>query len=279
MSSWAAHQKRDPRSSEPGTDFYCPIGTPVYAPANGRVYGYGESIIPATGRWIGLDLENGMRFRAMHFSRIVLSKTILNNRGFVRKGQLIAYSGASGYGDEDWSWNPNTGGAHTHVTLWPTWASRYGYQPNGKPYTIDFMKYADTSSSAGSGESEEDDMTPEQSKQLNAVYDAIFRGGNSMKDNGASISDSLARIARDSFSSADNTKPIIYSGGRQVSIRQSLADTNGVVTQLQASQAGLEAALEALASAKGFDPSAIRKAAQEGVEAGLRNVTFSASVD
>lgn len=149
MSSWATHQKRNPKSSEPGTDFYCPIGTPVYAPANGRVYGYGESIIPATGRWVGLDLDNGMRFRAMHFSRIVLSKQVLQNKGFVRRGDLIAYSGASGYGDEDWSWNPNTGGAHTHVTLWPTQESRYGYRPNGTPYTVDFMNYVASASDGG----------------------------------------------------------------------------------------------------------------------------------
>lgn len=151
MSSWEAHQHRVPRSTEPGTDFYCPIGTPVYAPEDGRVYGWSNSIIPATGRWVGLDLVTGQRFRAMHFSRIALSESTLRNGGFVRKGQLIAYSGASGYGDNDWSWNPNTGGAHTHVTLWPTHETRFGYRPNGKPYTVDFMDYADTSSSAGGG--------------------------------------------------------------------------------------------------------------------------------
>ncbi len=148
MSSWAAHQRRSPRSTEPGTDFYCPIGTPVLAPADGWVYGYGTSIVPATGKWVGLDLKNGMRFRAMHFSRIALSDSVLRNRGFVRRGQVIGYSGATGYGENDWSWNPNTGGAHTHVTLWPTWSSKYGYDSSGKPYTVDFMKYADTSSTA-----------------------------------------------------------------------------------------------------------------------------------
>jgi len=173
MSSWEAHQHRVPRSTEPGTDFYCPIGTPVYAPWDGRVYGWGNSIIPATGRWVGLDLTNGQRFRAMHFSRIVLSESVLRNGGFVRKGQLIAYSGASGYGDNDWSDNPDTGGAHTHVTLWPTHETRFGYRPNGKPYTIDFMSYADTSQPSGGGgvtpnptpkppldEEEEEEMKP-----------------------------------------------------------------------------------------------------------------------
>lgn len=154
MSSWAAHQKRVPRSTEPGTDFYCPRGTPVYAPESGRVYGYGESIQPATGRWVGIDLDNGMRFRAMHFTSIELSKAVLQNKGFVRKGQLIAYSGASGYGEEDWSWNPNTGGAHTHVTLWPTHESRYGYNSNGKPYTVDFMNYVQSGGGSGSPDPE-----------------------------------------------------------------------------------------------------------------------------
>lgn len=171
MSSWAAHQKRVPRSSEPGTDFYCPIGTPVYAPEDGRVYGWGDSIIPATGRWVGLDLVNGMRWRAMHFSRITLSRTLLNNKGFVRRGDLIAYSGASGYGEEDWSWNPNTGGAHTHVTLWPTQETKFGYhRVNGKdvPYTVDFMNYVGGPSGGGTGD--EDDMTPEQAKKLDETY-------------------------------------------------------------------------------------------------------------
>lgn len=158
MSSWTAHQHRNPRSTEPGTDFYCPIGTPVYAPESGRVYGYGESIVPATGRWVGIDFDNGMRFRAMHFSRIALSQAVLKNRGFVRKGDLIAYSGASGYGVEDWSGNPNTGGSHTHVTLWPTHESKFGYRPNGTPYTVDFMNYVSGSSGgAGTG----DDMSVE----------------------------------------------------------------------------------------------------------------------
>lgn len=170
MSSWEAHQKRVPRSTEPGTDWYCPIGTTVIAPADGRVYGYGTSIQPATGRWVGLEFENGMSFRAMHFSRILLSSSVLNNRGFVRAGQEIALSGASGYGEEDWSWNPNTGGAHTHGTLWPTYDRRFGYRPNGKPYTIDFMQYASGSPAGGGGNT----PTPEPVWRKNSMS-TIYR--------------------------------------------------------------------------------------------------------
>lgn len=144
MSSWATHQRRVPKSSEPGTDFYCPIGTPILAPADGVVFGSGNSIVPATGRWIGLDLDNGMRFRAMHLSRLV------NLPARVKRGQIIGYSGASGYGTEDFSSNPNTGGPHTHVTLWPTQVMRFGYNAQGKPYTLDFMAHADVSGSGAS---------------------------------------------------------------------------------------------------------------------------------
>lgn len=153
MSSWSAHQRRSPRSSEPGTDFYCPVGTPILAPASGLIYGYGTSVIPATGRWVGIHLENGMAFRAMHLSRLVKTS------GFVRRGEIIGYSGSSGYGSEffgasrpdDADMIRRTGGPHVHVTLWPTYDKRFGYRANGTPYTIDFMEHVDrTGSGAGS---------------------------------------------------------------------------------------------------------------------------------
>lgn len=269
MSSWTAHQHRSPRSTEPGTDFYCPIGTPVLSPWSGVVYTVSNSIEPATGRWVGVDLDNGQRFRTLH-----LSKTLARAGQRVSRGDILGLSGASGYGEEDWSWNPNTGGAHTHVTLWPTHRSRYGYHwVNGKeiPYTVDFMQYADTSSSAGGGESPEDDMTPEQANQLNQIYKAIFKGGPSMEENGNSISTSLAKLW-------NAVKPI-NRDGVQVAMRQEIADTKTTVIQLQASQAGLEEALRTVAGGMGLDPEVVLKAAQEGVERGLKNVTFTASVD
>lgn len=146
MSSWADHQRRNPRSTEAGTDFYCPKGTTVVAPWSGRIYGAGDSIKPATGRWVGIDLDTGQRFRCMHHSKL------LRVGGRVEAGEPIAISGASGYGVEDWSGNPNTGGAHTHATLWPTHASRYGYNPvTGRPYTIDLMDYVTSGGGGGSG--------------------------------------------------------------------------------------------------------------------------------
>lgn len=145
LSTWQAHIERTTPSTEPGTDFYVPIGTPVYAPAAGMIWGYGNSIVPPSGRWVGINFDNGMSFRCMHHSRLVRTS------GRVAQGELIAYSGASGYGEEDWSWNPATGGAHTHATLWPDWNHTYGYRYPGMPFTVDLMKHASTPAPVGLG--------------------------------------------------------------------------------------------------------------------------------
>lgn len=147
MSSWLNHQRRTVPSTEPGTDWYCPIGTPIVAPADGVIFGSGNSIVPATGRWVGIDFDNGMRFRSMHHSRNVITS------GRVHAGDVYAYSGASGYGVEDWSRNPATGGSHVHGTLWPVQRTRFGYHlvdDQRVPYTVDFMAYVEGADLAGS---------------------------------------------------------------------------------------------------------------------------------
>lgn len=145
MANWASHQRRFPKSSEPGTDMFVPIGTPVFAPADGIIYGYGNTVGPDTGRWVGIHFQNGMAFRALHLSRIERFS------GVVHRGDLIGYSGASGYGYEDWSHLAGMPGAHVHVTLWPTVVKRYGYDSQGHPYTVDFMNYVGGSPSGGGG--------------------------------------------------------------------------------------------------------------------------------
>lgn len=160
MSSWRAHINRGTPSTEPGTDFYVPIGTPVYAPASGEIWGSGLSIGPATGRWVGINFDNGMSFRCMHHSRLVRTSARVD------QGEIIAYSGASGYGEEDWSWNvAETGGAHTHATLWPTHSHQYGYDWRGNPYTLDLMDWVGGFSGDGSSPFlPEDDMYSEDDR-------------------------------------------------------------------------------------------------------------------
>nr|WP_295102700.1 M23 family metallopeptidase [uncultured Microbacterium sp.] len=155
--SWDSHTRRSPRSSEPGTDMFVPIGTPVYAPAAGVVYGYGSSIGPATGRWVGIDFDNGLRFRALHLSRV------MRIGGRVKAGELIGYSGASGYGYEDWSKLRTMPAAHVHVTLWPSHVTRFGYKSDGRtPWSVDFMRYVAKPAPAGPKpiKKEEDAMFP-----------------------------------------------------------------------------------------------------------------------
>lgn len=163
MASWASHQKRSPKSSEPGTDMFVPIGTPVYAPEEGIIYGTGNSIAPATGRWVGINFKSGMSFRALHLSRLV------RTAGVVYRGDLIGYSGATGYGYEDWSHLPTMPAAHVHVTLWPTVVRRFGYDSQGKPYTIDFMNFV--GGPAGGGGS----TPPETSIDKDTEMDYLFQ--------------------------------------------------------------------------------------------------------
>ncbi|MEW1705946.1 M23 family metallopeptidase [Microbacterium sp. NPDC089190] len=139
--SWAAHRRRNPPSSEPGIDMFCPIGTPVLAAESGRVADTGDSIGPATGRFVTIDLDDGRRVRYLHLKSRTVS---VGNR--VRRGQVVGYSGATGYGEEDWSWNvAETGGAHVHMTLWPLhW---YVFGSNG---TLDPEPYFDADGVAAS---------------------------------------------------------------------------------------------------------------------------------
>lgn len=165
--SWYSHTRRSPKSSEPGTDMFVPIGTPVYAPGDGVIYGAGNTIGPATGRWNGIDLDIGFRWRGMHYSRLVRTS------GRVKRGDLIAYSGASGYGHEDWSRLSGMPGAHVHVTLWPSHASRFGYQSNGQPYTVDFMNYV--GGFAGGSESKPIVETPAPKFRRQSMITAAYR--------------------------------------------------------------------------------------------------------
>jgi murein DD-endopeptidase MepM/ murein hydrolase activator NlpD len=76
-----------------GTDFGIPCGTPVYAAANGRVIsagwggGDGNRLVIDTGIHRGVDLA----ITYNHLSSFVVTS------GTVTRGQLVAYSGTTGY--------------------------------------------------------------------------------------------------------------------------------------------------------------------------------------
>lgn len=111
---------------------------------------------------------------------------------------------------------------------------------------------------------EVDDMSAKAEKQIQAIHDAIFRGGNSMPDGKRSIGASLANIA-------ESVGPIHRSSG-PVGIRQEIADTK---TKVYA----LEAAVSALATSQGADPDAILQAVEKGVKDAMRDVSFTVDVE
>jgi len=77
-----------------GTDFHADCGTPVYAAANGRVLseyynaGYGNRIILDHGFVKGVSLQTSYNH---------LTSFVARPGHFVHRGQLIAYSGTTGY--------------------------------------------------------------------------------------------------------------------------------------------------------------------------------------
>ncbi|AZM94978.1 peptidoglycan DD-metalloendopeptidase family protein [Vreelandella venusta] len=72
-----------------GTDFAMPIGTPVIAPANGRVEKVGNH--HAAGRYIVVRHDNGYQTRYLHLSRPLVSEGAR-----IEMGERIALSGNTG---------------------------------------------------------------------------------------------------------------------------------------------------------------------------------------
>ncbi len=95
--------------SHNGTDFAIPIGTPVTAPAPGRVVRvYGE--FNRGGTKIQLDHGDGLMTTSGH-----LARALVREGDVVRRGQVIALSGYSGLdGFATFPW----GVPHVHFNVW-----------------------------------------------------------------------------------------------------------------------------------------------------------------
>ncbi|PMR72509.1 peptidoglycan DD-metalloendopeptidase family protein [Billgrantia endophytica] len=72
-----------------GTDWAMPIGTPVQAPADGRIEKVGNH--PVAGRYVVVRHDNGYRTRYLH-----LSRALVNRGDRVEMGERIALSGNTG---------------------------------------------------------------------------------------------------------------------------------------------------------------------------------------
>ncbi|MGJ0388313.1 M23 family metallopeptidase [Microbacterium sp. CGR1] len=127
-STWTGHRNRKPPSGEPGTDYAVPRGTPIRAATAGVIVGRKDTTDSATGRYIALRADDGNYIRYLH-----LTSSSVPNGTRVSRGQIIAYSGASGFGSE-------TGyGSHVHVSLW------IGGTPNqlGFTNTVNFENFVE----------------------------------------------------------------------------------------------------------------------------------------
>lgn len=93
--------------SHSGIDFRAAVGTPVYAVADGVVEGVGDTdaTCPKTsfGKWVFIRHPNGL---ATAYGHLSLIKAVQGQN--VKKGDLIAYSGATGH----------VTGPHLHLTVY-----------------------------------------------------------------------------------------------------------------------------------------------------------------
>ena len=78
--------------SHNGVDFAASIGTPIFAVSDGRVSGAGNNGRLQYGRYVMIEHDNNLSTLYAH-----LSRTIVANGDIVQQGQVIGYSGNTGY--------------------------------------------------------------------------------------------------------------------------------------------------------------------------------------
>lgn len=130
--TFTGHKNRPTPSREPGTDYGCAYGSSVYAVEDGIVTRVDHSTSGAEGRRLSILLNDGQMVSMTHLSRILVT---LHQK--VRRGDLVAKSGASAWGRE---WGV---GAHLHITLFPD--GRHNY---GTFNTLDFQKFVGSDNDA-----------------------------------------------------------------------------------------------------------------------------------
>lgn len=143
-----------------GIDFGIPVGTPVRAPFDGVVVWVGNDgasgYLASAGVWANgpalvMDIRrsDGLISRFAHLSEFIVKQGTV-----VSAGQVVAKSGNTGF----------TSGPHLH------WETRWNRLWNAvgwiNPRTLNPTRYGSIS--------EEDDMTPEQNRKLEAIYAGIF---------------------------------------------------------------------------------------------------------
>lgn len=186
-----------------GQDYGWGGGDAIYAARSGRVKSY--SFSGAYGNRLVIDHGDGTETWYCHTSAATVTVGAQ-----VAGGDQVAWMGATG----------NVVGKHLHFEL-----RINGVATDPAPY------FSGSSLAGGTPTKVEDEMTPEQSRKLDAIYDAMFNGGPSMKDHTKSVSQSLAEI------SATVNKNVLRDTtgdgvNEEISQIQDNADTNSLVRQL-----------------------------------------------
>lgn len=132
---------------------------------------------------------------------------------------------------------------------------------------------------------EDDDvLTPQQDAALSAVYNAIVPGEAGVRQDGpvvALIRQAIAagNLATDTARQAvENTKPI-RRGGKDVPIRQEIADTLTLTIRQGGEIAGLVSALSQMSQGGTVDLDAVRAAAREGVSDALKSIETIVTIE
>lgn len=115
-----------------GIDFNAPIGTPIFAAESGKVVAVGDNGRVQFGKFVAIQHNNNLTTLYAH-----LSRQLVQEGAEVQRGDLIGYSGNTGYST----------GPHLHFTVYITQsflmknfpACRCGLVPVG--VTVDPMEY------------------------------------------------------------------------------------------------------------------------------------------
>ncbi|WP_162166459.1 peptidoglycan DD-metalloendopeptidase family protein [Campylobacter fetus] len=89
---WRTHPILHRKQFHPGVDLRAPVGTPIYAPADGVVEFAGYNATNGFGYVVIIEHNFGFKSRFAHMSR----KDVVKEGEFIKKGTLIGYSGNTG---------------------------------------------------------------------------------------------------------------------------------------------------------------------------------------
>jgi hypothetical protein len=151
--TWLGHQRRTPPSVNPGTDYECAMNTPVRAAAAGLVTLAQSTFAGSGGRMVYIKSTVANKLSEVQY--LHLNRVDVREGQQVAQGQVIAMSGASGFGKN------NGYGPHCHVTL----------RIQGR--NVDFQQYASGASPASLNTEEIDDMGATEQLALKNIEDKV----------------------------------------------------------------------------------------------------------